>query len=49
MEEVEYLKDLVVKEDHDDAGDVKGRERRVDDEIGIVKDAKGWISQWCVV
>lgn len=32
---------MVVEEDHDDAGDVEGGERRVDDEIGVVKAAVG--------
>lgn len=34
------LKNIIVQEDHDYAGDVKGAERGVDDEVTVVEEAE---------
>lgn len=44
-----YLENLVVEEDHDDARNIKGRKRRIDDKISVVKCAIGRYSTVRVV
>lgn len=35
-----YVEYVVVEENHDDAGDVEGREGRVDDEVAVVEETE---------
>ena len=41
----ERLDDLVVDDEEDDAGDVEGRERRQQDEVGVVELALGHLGK----
>lgn len=44
-----YLKNIVIKKHHDDARDIKGPQRRVDDVVGVVEQALVGASVWGVV